>query len=662
MQMTAVVLNAGLGGLSLGLEEAGFKVIAAYEAEHKAAEIHRANLDVPVFPLPFEQDGLKAVPGASLLAARLYQSFPSHAKAAAPENPRATFLDFLTLLDFSRPEAFFLTFSASFMKSEPMQILLEEAAGKKYRCVSQSLDIARLTGAPVAERMAFMVGIGPDAKADFRLLGTPFPAPLPPEEFLQREESVEPCYFNVMDKPERVPDERNGSRFYCWKPQSRSYVETAFVRWNYWKIPLVDTGERFRKITHREIANLKGFPANYALPDRVNKSWLYQKLIYAANVQAARQIADGIIRSLTGSVVQERQISREEQFVNLFARYLSRLAGLAKVKTPYSERDFLCDFVLETKNRTLYFDLKCYSGRHVPPARIRHICQRLSSLAKSGTPVLVFANEIHESSKAKAWEEFHVSIWDVRNLLWLFKEFEDIKSEFIALLDYAIGDIEPAKPAFEALQGALKVPQRPAVEQAPQTEPEIVPGPAKESGKESAGWADRLRDIEPGKEHFREYEQFCTDILKYALGEYLTLWERQEQTDNGLHRFDLCCKIKSGIHQDFFDTIMRYFNTKYIVFEFKNYTDKISQKEIYTTEKYLYGTALRKAAIVVSRQGSDDHALQAAKGSLRENGKLILCLSDQDLLEMASIKTEGEKEPADFLGEMLDRLLIHLEK
>ena len=180
--------------------------------------------------------------------------------------------------------------------------------------------------------------------------------------------------------------------------------------------------------------------------------------------------------------------------------------------------------------------------------------------------------------------------------------------------------------------------------------------------KETIKWEDRLRHIKPGLEQFQEYEQFCVDILKYTLGEYLTLWQRQERTDDSLHRFDLCCKIKSGRQEDFFDIITHYFHTKYIVFEFKNYGDKISQKEIYTTEKYLYRTALRKTAIIISRRGSDDHALQAAKGSLRENGKLILCLSDLDLLKMADIKAQGEKEPADFLSEMLDRLLIHLEK
>lgn len=76
----------------------------------------------------------------------------------------------------------------------------------------------------------------------------------------------------------------------------------------------------------------------------------------------------------------------------------------------------------------------------------------------------------------------------------------------------------------------------------------------------------------------------------------------------------------------------------------------------------MYGTALRKVAILVSRSGYDVHALQAAKGSLRENGKLILCLTSDNLLEMAGIMTQGIDEPANVLSKILDDLLIHLEK
>lgn len=94
----------------------------------------------------------------------------------------------------------------------------------------------------------------------------------------------------------------------------------------------------------------------------------------------------------------------------------------------------------------------------------------------------------------------------------------------------------------------------------------------------------------------------------------------------------------------------------------KNYKEKITQREIYTTEKYLYKKALRSVAIIVSREGASRNALSATKGCLRENGKLILCLSDKDLNELIRIKEKDEQPTAEFFEAMLDDILIHLEK
>ena len=52
-----------------------------------------------------------------------------------------------------------------------------------------------------------------------------------------------------------------------------------------------------------------------------------------------------------------------------------------------------------------------------------------------------------------------------------------------------------------------------------------------------------------------------------------------------------------------------------MIFEFKNYSEKITQKEIYTTERYLYAKALRSVAIIVSANGYEENAYWAAKGS-----------------------------------------------
>ena len=91
----------------------------------------------------------------------------------------------------------------------------------------------------------------------------------------------------------------------------------------------------------------------------------------------------------------------------------------------------------------------------------------------------------------------------------------------------------------------------------------------------------------------------------------------------------------------FWKFIEEYFEPRHIEFKFKNYKDVLTQKEIYTTEKYLYVKALRCVAIIVSCNGSDENVKKAIKGTLRENGKLILNLSNKDIANMLEYELNG---------------------
>lgn len=86
-----------------------------------------------------------------------------------------------------------------------------------------------------------------------------------------------------------------------------------------------------------------------------------------------------------------------------------------------------------------------------------------------------------------------------------------------------------------------------------------------------------------------------------------------------------------------------------------------SQKEIYTTEKYLYTAALRSVAIILAHNGASDNAITAAKGALREHGKLILILSTDDLCKMLHGK-DNDEIPSDYLADILDYWLIILSR
>lgn len=75
----------------------------------------------------------------------------------------------------------------------------------------------------------------------------------------------------------------------------------------------------------------------------------------------------------------------------------------------------------------------------------------------------------------------------------------------------------------------------------------------------------------------------------------------------------------------------------------------------------MYEKALRKVAIIISRKGSDESAKKATRGSLRELGKLIICLSDEDVNKLIDMKINKE-DPADYLEALLDDMLMDLEK
>ena len=172
---------------------------------------------------------------------------------------------------------------------------------------------------------------------------------------------------------------------------------------------------------------------------------------------------------------------------------------------------------------------------------------------------------------------------------------------------------------------------------------------------------ERLRTIKPGQADAREYEQLCVDILKYLFSENVEFFDEQKKSNNRLYRFDFCGKIRTINTSEFFDTVQKFFGTKYLIFEFKNYEKAISQKEIYTTEKYLYEKALRKVAIIISRKGMDENAQKASRGSLRELGKLIIGLSDEDVNKLIDMK-DNDEDPSDYLQVLLDNMLIDLEK
>ena len=295
------------------------------------------------------------------------------------------------------------------------------------------------------------------------------------------------------------------------------------------------------------------------------------------------------------------------------------------------------DFLAEKDEKKYIIEVK---RGDLDSLKINYIANMLGECTK-GTeyiPILVLFSRRSYMIKDRLVDNYNINVIDISNLLYLVSNNQKMKDKLINLLDFSTENIMEKELYFN-----------------------IDLKQYKKCIESNYGYIDRLETITAGKKNAQQYEKFCVDILKYLFNDTLSLWEEQQKSNDDLFRFDLICKIKNNINNEFFNTIENYFSSKYIIFEFKNYIEEITQKEVYTTEKYLYKTALRTVAILLTRNGVDKNGIKAIKGTLRENGKLIIVLDDRDLKQMIYAKEHGE-DYIQILINKLDKMLVSLEK
>jgi hypothetical protein len=175
---------------------------------------------------------------------------------------------------------------------------------------------------------------------------------------------------------------------------------------------------------------------------------------------------------------------------------------------------------------------------------------------------------------------------------------------------------------------------------------------------EGARLCEALRNTKSGVRYYAAFERGVQEALEYVFNDQLEGWTRQPPTDDGL-RMDIAAKI--ACRHDFWRELVRDFSTRFVLFECKNYAKRLSQEQVYTTEKYLFRKALRSVAILVSPHGPDGGAEAAIKGAIRESGKVILWITVEELCKMLHRKDTGD-EVHEILASRLDNILLKIAR
>lgn len=323
---------------------------------------------------------------------------------------------------------------------------------------------------------------------------------------------------------------------------------------------------------------------------------------------------------------------------NYIRKLLERM-GVAFISEQVYRNNRRSDFVVSKNNREYYIEIKHDLNFQT---YLNMFEKDDFSNDNNRKNIFIVFNSVSDKARGRA-NENSVEIIDIANLLYIVQNDEKLLNELISLLKFSIDNIEPQKSNVEIFRKLRK--------------------PSREQNDEinKENYINELIRLEKGKNAYQKYEKLMVKILRKIFNNELKLFDEQVETDESLNRFDMICKIKNNVSDEFFQTIEQFYNTKYILFEFKNYTEPISQREVCTTEKYLYNTALRNVAIICSRDGIDENGLKMTKGILRENGKLMIILDDKDIIKMINKYNKNEKAST-VIMEKLDELLIKLEK
>lgn len=332
-----------------------------------------------------------------------------------------------------------------------------------------------------------------------------------------------------------------------------------------------------------------------------------------------------------------------------FENFCNKLFMLYNLKVDrIAEYDAGYDFIISKEDSFLYYtQVKYFKSSRITKVMINKIASRLANSHKEEDKyLLIVASDLPIEIKEFIKKQYKIAILDISNILYLVQYDDCLNKEIRALMNDTVININNIVPEENNELSHLFQPLKDKSE-------------INTEDVYSQSLINEFEKLSTGKVTARKYEELCTRTLKYLFEEYLAGWVEQNNTVDDLHRMDLICRVKRG--NEFWDFIKENLNSRYVLFEFKNYTNQIKQTQVYTTEKYLYNTALRTVCFLISRKGASDSAQKAISGILRETGKVIIPLSDQDMVNLLRCKNEGQL-PEDYLSDLLDGLLMKLSK
>ncbi len=308
---------------------------------------------------------------------------------------------------------------------------------------------------------------------------------------------------------------------------------------------------------------------------------------------------------------------------------------------------YTADLILEKDGKRSIVEVKYYRSLYPTITTLRMGIQQVlkyKSLGNFNKAILVVSSKVPVSTYIELFEQ-GVTLIDAVELMDMCAGNQSLAMKLASILptDVTTEDFRDIKEKKQVAKSRRKV---------------ITPKELFSKDETGELLKTKLDNLEAGKNQAKQHEQLVGKILTYLFSDFISEFKSQKRNFEGMNIYDFVCRVKS-VGNDFWKFVLNERNSRYVVFECKNYDKPIKQDQVLTTEKYLFLTANRSVAFLISRHKPSASAIKMAQGAIRESGKFILHLSDEDLKMMIDMKDNGE-EPSDHLFKLTDEFMMTL--
>lgn len=346
--------------------------------------------------------------------------------------------------------------------------------------------------------------------------------------------------------------------------------------------------------------------------------------------------------------------SDAERFENLVGEILNRCEFSVHRTRPLDVVDYTIDY----KQHVVAIEVKYFRTVGAIKSIINQAAERLratAALRQYDGAILVVSSIVETAHIDALAAQYGVYVADALTLRSWVEGLPDLASQLEQLLPM-LRETPTGSASDTQQRQKLSVPFMDMVLALVTISTGVPPSPPRTTG---SGLCRELRALKKGRNTASKLEELGTRIFEYLFQEGLDWSTHRTQNRNadGLHIFDLVCRVRGGTA--FWDFVLKECRTRYMVFELKNYSSKIGQNQIYSTEKYLFKEAFRSVAIIFSRMGPNDNAVEASRGAMRDAEKLLIHVNDTDICQMLDIR-DADGDPADYLFALVDEFLMEL--